>query len=134
MLRVVLDTNVFVAAGFNRNSHAARIIDGLGGEGWTLVWNRTTRAETRAVLRGIPPLSWEWFAPVFRPEDEYRGPTDPSAYERVPDAADREFAALAAAAGAIVVTNDDHLLGAREALDVRVLTPREFIRDFGAAD
>jgi predicted nucleic acid-binding protein len=127
MERVVLDTNVFVAAGFNRDSHAARIVEGLGRGAWQMVWNRATRDETRAVLTRIPPLSWERVAPLFRPEDEFRGATDPGAYERVRDPADREFAALAAAAGAIVVTNDEHLLGEREALDVRVLTPREFI-------
>ena len=130
VVRVVLDTNVFVAAGFNRDSHAARIVHGLGRGEWEMVWNQTTRAETRAVLTRIPPLSWERFADLFRPQDEFRGATQAGDYGRVPDPADREFAALAAAAGAVVVTNDEHLLGERETLDVRVLTPREFIETF----
>ena len=90
MERVVLDTNVFVAAGFNRDSHAARIVEGLGRGEWRMVWNRTTRAETRAVLTRIPPLSWERVAPLFRPQDEFRGATDPGAYERVRDPAHLE--------------------------------------------
>ena len=78
---VVLDTNVFVAAGFNPGSHSARLIE--------------------AVRAG-----------------------------RVPDPADRKFAALAEAARAPLVTSDAGLLNARARITVRVLKPSEFAREW----
>lgn len=127
-LRLVLDTNVFVAAGFNPRSHSARIIARIRAGEWRLLWNRETRRETEAVLRQIPPLARHTFADLFRPQDEFTGATDPPAYGFVEDEADRKFAALAVAAGATLVSNDDHLLSVRHRLSVPVLTPGELWR------
>lgn len=96
---IVLDTNIFVAAGFDRESHSSRILRGL--------------EEGR-------------FAPLFRPDGEHRGPTDPERFDHVEDPDDRKFASLAARAGAVLVTNDDHLLAHRGRRDPRTETPAEF--------
>lgn len=123
---VVLDTNLFVAAGFNRGSHAARIIAAVRQRALTMVWNAATRDEIQYTLTRIPQRSWAEVADLFRPEDAFSGPTDPDRFISVPDPADRVFAALAEAAGAILVTNDVHLLKHQEQLSVPVLTPRAF--------
>jgi predicted nucleic acid-binding protein len=105
---VVLDTNVFVAAGFNPGSRSARIL------------------ETEYVVRKIPPLSWDRWSALFQEENRYEGETHPEDFAYVPDADDRKFAALATASGATLVTNDDHLLAYRERLPCPVQTPGEF--------
>ncbi|HHX64466.1 MAG TPA: PIN domain-containing protein [Chloroflexi bacterium] len=128
-VRLVLDTNVFVAAGFNRRSYSARIIERIRAGEWRLVWNRETRRETEAVLWQIPPLSSDVFADLFRPEDEFTGRADPAAYPFVADEADRKFAALAVAAGAVLISADDHLLSVRHRLSVPVRTPVEWWRE-----
>ena len=125
--RLVLDTNVFIAAGFNPGSHSAHILDCVREGRWRMVWNEATRRETLRILRRIPPLSGAGFSALFRPEDEFTGPTHPERYGQVADPDDRKFAALAAAAGATLVTNDDDLLSVRRELDVPVLTPRELV-------
>lgn len=124
---VVLDTNVFVAAGFNPRSSAAAIVRRVREGELELVWNAATRGETRAVLRQIPPLRWETFEASFRPESEHAAPTDPAAFGAVPDPDDRQFAALAAAAGVPLVSNDNHLLSARAGLPIRVYTTGEYL-------
>jgi hypothetical protein len=55
---VVIDTNVFVAAGFNSKSAAARILVAVRAGQFLLVWNKPTRRETETILRRIPGLDW----------------------------------------------------------------------------
>jgi predicted nucleic acid-binding protein len=123
---VVLDTNVFVAAGFNPGSRSARILEAVAAGELHLVWNEATRRETEYVVRKIPPLSWGRWSPLFQKENRYEGETHPEDFDYVPDADDRKFAALATASGATLVTNDDHLLAHRERLPCPVRTPGEF--------
>src|SRR5690348_17635882 len=119
--RIVLDTNVFVAAGFNPGSHSARLVEAVRDGRLRMIWDDATREETEHVMRQIPPLSWTRIADLFRAEDRFGGSTHPEAYGFVPDPADRKFAALAEAAQAPLVTSDAGLLNARGRIAVRVL-------------
>jgi putative PIN family toxin of toxin-antitoxin system len=125
---VVLDTNVFVAAGFNPGSHSARLLDLVRDGKIRMVWDDATRAEVEHVIRQIPRLSWTRIANLFRSADRFGGSTHPEQFGFVPDAADRKFAALAAAANAPLVTSDGGLLNVRERMPVPVLKPSEFAR------
>ncbi len=69
MMDVVLDTNVWVAAGFNPDSSAAQIIQAIRDGDLRLVWNEATRRETRQILTQIPPLDWHR---VHRPDASRR--------------------------------------------------------------
>lgn len=128
---LVLDTNVLVAAGFNPRSNSARILARVRAGTWAMVWNRATRRETEAVLAQIPPLSRLGAETAFRPEAEFTAETHPERFGLIEDLDDRKFAALAAAANAILVTNDDHLLSRRDAMGVEVLTPAEVMARYG---
>ena len=76
---VVIDTNVFVAAGFNARSASARILAAVRDGRFQLIWNEPTRRETETILRRIPRLDWESVADLFQPEGEFTGPVDPDA-------------------------------------------------------
>lgn len=123
---VVLDTNVFVAAGFNPDSASARIIEEIELGCLTLVWNQNTRRESRAVVEQIPPLSWERFAELFHEEGRHEGRIHPEDIDYVPDPDDRKFAALARAVDGALITNDEDLLGSGEQADVNIVAPQEF--------
>jgi len=127
MGRIVIDTNVFVAAGFNQRSAAARILAAVREGHFQLIWNEPTRRETEMILRRIPHLDWERVADLFQPEMEFTGPVDPERFILVPDPGDRKFAALSAAAQTRLVTNDNHLLSHRKIIGVDVITPRAFL-------
>ncbi len=126
---VILDTNIFVAAGFNPSSSAARIIEQVRSGQLRMIWTEQTRRETEYILSKIPPLSWESFAGLFRDEDRYCERVDPAAFSHISDRDDRKYAALAAATGAVLVTNDDHLLRSRDRSHIEVVTPGEFLSD-----
>jgi predicted nucleic acid-binding protein len=127
--RVVLDTNIFVAAGFEPASASARLIEALSQGRCRMVWHRTTRRETERVLRRIPPLEWQRVAPLFRPEWEHRDELDLTPFGAIEDPDDRKFAALAAATQSVLISRDDHLLARRDALPIRVLRPSEFLAE-----
>jgi predicted nucleic acid-binding protein len=66
---------------------------------------------------------------AFRPEWKYTGATGPDAFGEVEDPDDRKFAALAAASGAVLVTNDRHLLAHRGDNRFREAQLWEFLRE-----
>jgi predicted nucleic acid-binding protein len=124
---VVIDTNIFVAAGFKPSSHAARIIADIRRGCLRMPWCRATHAEIRHTLERIPPLDWQPFADCFLPAEEQPDPADLTPFAAIPDPADRVFAALAAASRAILVSNDSHLLDHQAGLSIEVCTPRDFL-------
>ena len=73
---VVIDTNAFVAAGFNSKSAAARLLEGVRQGRFRLIWNEPTRRETEIIVRRIPRLDWASIADLFQPEAEFAGPVD----------------------------------------------------------
>jgi uncharacterized protein len=127
-LRVVLDTNIFVAAAFNPDSSSRRLVESIRAGQVAFVWDEATRAETLEVLNRIPPLKRDEFDDLFTLPRRFNEKTHPEKYPAIADPDDRKFAALAAASGAALVSNDDHLLSVRERLGVQVLTPREAVQ------
>jgi predicted nucleic acid-binding protein len=125
---VVLDTNVLVAAGFNRRSASAKIVDAVKQGDLRMVWDDATRRETERMIRQIPPLRGHDVTELFRPADRFTGPTDRDQFADIPDPDDRKFAALAYAAGAVLVSSDEHLLGYRGDVALTVLGPGAFWR------
>jgi uncharacterized protein len=127
---IILDTNIFVAAGFNPMSTSARIVEQVRSGHLRMIWNEQTRRETQLIVNKIPPLSWEQMAALFREEDRHEGGTAPETFGYIPDEDDRKFAALAEATDAILITNDDHLLDYRKQSGLEILTPGEYWRKY----
>ena len=128
---VVIDTNVFVAAGFNARSASECVLAATRERRLQLVWNKPTRRETELILRRIPLLGWDKFADLFRPEGEFTGRVYPHDFDFIEDPDDRKFAAVSTAAKVPLVTNDHHLLAHRNLICFDVLTPRAFLTRAG---
>lgn len=125
---VVLDTNVFVGAGFNRRSSSARLVEAVRDGRLRMAWNDATRDEIAHILQRIPGLAWGDVAHLFRAEDRFPVATHLERFDYVPDHADRKFAALAHAAGVPLVTSDAGLLQASSRAEIPILTPHDFVR------
>jgi predicted nucleic acid-binding protein len=122
---VVLDTNVFVGAGFNpRSQRCCSTRCAMAG----CAWSGMTRPheEIEHILRRIPRLSWDAVAELFREQDRFDGQTHPHKFGYVPDPTDRKFAALADAANVPLVTSDRGLLNTRGQAPFPILKPSEF--------
>jgi predicted nucleic acid-binding protein len=131
MGRIVIDTNVFVAAGFNPRSAAARILAAVREGRFQLIWNEPTRRETRRSCAEFHTSTGRGSLIFSSPKKEFTGPVDPESFVLVPDPGDRKFAALSAAAQTPLITNDNHLLSHRDTIGVDVLTPRAFLARVG---
>jgi predicted nucleic acid-binding protein len=119
---------VFVAAGFNPRSASARIVEAVKQKQVRMVWNETTCREIEHILQKIPLLRAHPVAELFRTSDRFTAAIHPERFAFIPDSDGHTFAALAQAAGATLVSNDEHLLHYRDRMDVSVLTPEAFWR------
>lgn len=126
--RAVLDTNIFVAAAFDKASSSARLLKLVADGEVELVWSEAIRKEARFILEKIPPLSWDEVEPLFRVSGEHPDPLPTDQFDYVEDPDDRKFAALACASGATLVSSDMHLLAHRARRDVAIVSPSEFVR------
>ena len=131
MQRVILDTNVFVAAGFKAGSASADLIEAVRAGPLVQVWNAGTRDETHAVLARIPRLDWEAVTDLFGSAGRFDAALDLAPVDFVADPADRKFAALSLATGTPLVSADADLLSHPDRLDV--WRPGDFRRAHAAA-
>ncbi len=128
---IIADTNLFVAAGFNKGSASRRMVDALGEGRLLQVWDEATRRETVGVVDKIPPLDAGVVEPLFREEGRYVGPVSEEGLELIGDVSDRKFAALARACGVILITSDSDFLEVRDGLDIAIWTPSQFVERCG---
>ena len=128
---VVVDTNVFIAAAFKPQSASGLVVDAIRLGTVHLVWSEATRRETESLLRKIPLTSWEAVADLFQEANRRSSDIDPDVFSSVTDEDDRKFAALAASNQAILVSLDQHLLGAGLDDMCAVCTPSEFMNGLG---
>lgn len=91
-----------------------------------MIWSPQTRGETKHIVDRIPPLSWTAIAELFRQENCHAGPLSVTNFDFISDRDDWKFAALAEATGAILLTNDQHLLQHHDRAGLVILTPRNF--------
>lgn len=125
--QVIIDTNVFVAAGFSRRSHSAQILEQIRAGSLHMIWHDQTREETEYIVRKIPPLSWEQVQDLFQSAGRYTQALDSSAYPQIPDSEDRKFVALSVATAAILITMDRGILSNRHLVPAQILRPSEFL-------
>jgi putative PIN family toxin of toxin-antitoxin system len=126
--RVVLDTNVLVAAAYNSGSASRRVVDAcLRGE-LTAVLSPALRREYEFILaravRGQP------YVEQIRRLLDSAEVVDPARTPRVvpDDPEDDKLVAAALEAGAALVTNDAHLLAIAGHEGLRVARPRAVLQ------
>lgn len=122
--RVVLDTNVFVAAYWAPNSASARIVQACIDGVLQAIYTPDTRRETIRILNQIRLP--EAFLTRLKPFWDTAMLVEPVRVDdvRIDDPDDRKF--LEAAAGGeadFLVTNDDHLLSVKYLGRTEILTP-----------
>jgi putative PIN family toxin of toxin-antitoxin system len=131
-LKLVIDTNMLVAAMFNARSASARILRSASGKACRIMWHRTLRREaewiTGKISRSVPGRTID-LDQVFLPENEVvslpeirgEGSCDPE---------DNKFLACAEAAGVdLIVSNDSDLLTLGSYGSIPICTPSQALED-----
>ncbi len=128
--KVVLDTNIFVSASFNKKSNSHKIFELIKNNKVQFIWNPDTKDETKYILKKIPVIKWDRFKDIFKPEYEFTKKVTDKKFTEIQDHSDRKFANLAYASTAVLITSDQHFLNVRSQLPVKVLTSSEYIKKF----
>jgi predicted nucleic acid-binding protein len=134
MKSIVLDTNIFVAAAFNKKSSAKKIIEWVEEEKFSMLWTKDTKEETKHIISKIPPINWKEFEQLFKSKWEITDEVKNSDldigdnFKVIKDYSDRKFALLAKVAGSPIISNDSDFLDVRDKLDIKVYTSSEFKR------
>lgn len=129
-LKVVIDTNLFVAAYWNRQSASAKIISACLAGGIHAVYTPAIEKELWTIIRAIRARE-EFVARVsnFLGRAELISPWA-QVDVRTEDPDDQKFLVCAASADAdFIITSDDHLLRLRTVGKTVIIKPGEFWRD-----
>ncbi len=127
-LRLVIDTNIFVAAVRSPDSASRQLLDAVADGKATLLVSPAVFQEYRRILPKAvqsherDEIIRRWIS-LAEPVDAGRGPRVVSE-----DPDDDKFVALALQGQAdAIVSNDEHLLGLKEKIDVPVLRPGDAV-------
>jgi len=130
MPRVVLDTNLLIAAGYSASSASRQIVEAcLQGE-LTAILSPAVRREYEQLLRQA--LRRDDYRKKLQQLLDRAEVVEPSDTPRVvPEDPDDDKLLAAAVAGNadMLISNDQHLLQLGGYPGVRIMTPREFVRE-----
>lgn len=123
--RVVLDTNVLIAAAYNPDSASRRIVEAcLKGERTAILSPALRREYERILTRAARGQSYLSQLQVLLEKAEVVEPAEtPRVVPDDPD--DDKLVAVALAAGAVLVTNDAHLLAVVGHQGLQVVRPAD---------
>lgn len=127
--KVVLDTNLFVAANFNSKSASAQILRMAKQRKIKTLWSESIRRELEIILNNIKAKT-----KTRKLIDEIL--IEKNRLDRLPkikiirdDPEDNKFINCALAGNAdFIITNDTHLLKLKEFHNIRIVQPREFLK------
>ena len=129
MLKVVLDTNVFIAAYFNRKSASARIIDLCLENKHELILSLRLRKEVELILKNVKAKKefQERIRSLFMNASKVK-PTQ-KVFTVKEDPEDNKFLECALEGKAdYLITSDKHLLELGEFTQTKICKPTQFLK------
>jgi len=128
-LKIVADTNLWVAARYNPKSYSAKILNMVGEGRLALLWSKETKRELDRIMANVKAPS-DYLDAVER---LHSSGIDVGFTEKLDvieeDPEDNKILACAKAGGAdFIVSNDVHLLSVKAFDGMKIVTPKEFMR------
>lgn len=131
--KIVIDTNLLVAAFFNKNSNSFKILKMARARKVRLLWTEKIRKEAQLILGNIkkavkPKMgNRDILKNIFQKENKVKNPPRLDIIKEDPE--DNKFLSCALKGGAeIIVSNDRHLLDVNEFKRIPVLTPAQAVK------
>lgn len=129
LLKVVLDTNIFVAANFNPRSASAQILRMANQRKIKILWSESIRRELEIILNNIKAKTKirRLISKILVEQNKLA--RLPKIKIITDDPEDNKFISCALAGRAdFIITNDIHLLKLKEFHNIRIVQPREFLK------
>lgn len=128
--KVVVDTNLFIAAYYNENSASARILNMIAQRELVFIWSEPIKKEIDKILSNIkarPRYLKKISSKILL--EEHRVEPGARVKEVYEDPDDNKFLEAGLAGGAdYIVTSDKHLLHLGEFQKMPILTPTNFAK------
>ena len=123
--KIVIDTNLLVAAFFNKKSASFQIVEMARRGDVHVLWTREIRREAIHILRNVK--AGKEFAQFFREDFQVKNPPKVRVVKEDPD--DNKFLACAVGARAnLVVSSDRALLDVKIFQGIPVMTPKDALK------
>lgn len=131
MNKIILDTNLLVAAFFNKQSASNQIIKRIEQGQVTNLWSEPIKKEAETILSQIPPIEKKYLDKIeknlFKDNRKVKNPPNVNLIEEDPE--DNKFIEGAVKGGAdFIISNDDHLLRHSGYKGIKILTPDQFVK------
>ena len=122
-MKVVIDTNLFVAAYFNKNSASAKILEMAARNELQFLWTEKIKREAKCILANIKAKKFLKNLPgIFKKKNQVVPRIKIKEIKEDPE--DDKFLECAVGGKAeIIVSSDRHLLKVREFQGIPILTP-----------
>jgi putative PIN family toxin of toxin-antitoxin system len=132
--KIVLDTNLIIAARYNPGSASNKIIDMCIKYELIAVYSEKTRNENiNILLRVRPPKEYLMKIRLFFSKSIYM-PNSTTKVDICSDYSDNKYFEIAIDSGAkYIITSDKHLLDHDGYYGIRVMRPADFLKNFGEA-
>ncbi len=131
--KIVVDTNLLVAAFFNKKSSSFKILEMAEKGRVRLLWTKPIRSEARSILGNIKQAvkskmgNHEILKNIFKKENKINNPPKLDVVKE--DSEDNKFLSCALKGGAkMIVSNDQHLLKIGEFRGIVILTSTEAVK------
>lgn len=125
-MKIILDTNLFVAAMFNKKCASAKIIQAVQDGHIQLIWSNPIKNETCMMVQRIAKAAGRSFDVNLLFKDSSKVTQLPSISRVSRDPDDDKFLACALAGNAeIIVSNDDDLLTLKSFQNIPIQKPSE---------
>lgn len=134
-MKIVIDTNLFVAGYFNKESVSRRILEMIERGGLQMLWNEAIKAELERILKNIKAKEKykRKIAKLFKEENRIQSQFKIKEIKEDPE--DNKFleAAYFGKAEAII-SSDQHLLKLGQFKNIPILTPKNFLEKIKKGD
>jgi len=132
--KIVVDTNLLVAAFFNKKSSSFKILEMAEKGKIKLLWTKPIRNEARLILGNIKRAvksktgNQKILKNIFQNENKVENPPQIDVIKEDPE--DNKFLGCALKGKAkMIVSNDQHLLKVRKLKGIPILTPSEAVKN-----
>lgn len=129
--KVVLDTNLLIAAFFNKQSASYKILEKVREGEIEAFWTQSIWEEGKKILEnvGADKLFYNKLEEVFKPQNEIED--FPKVQVVEDDPSDNKFLGCALKAGAkYIISNDRHLLKIKDYQGIEILPPTGFTQKY----
>ncbi|MFC1721807.1 putative toxin-antitoxin system toxin component, PIN family [Patescibacteria group bacterium] len=130
MVNVVIDTNLIIAAYYNKRSDSAKVLDLARNEEINVIWSEPLLREAKKILDNIK-ASNEYrrsLLSIFKESHKVLKPENADGV--VPDdPSDNKLIGCALKGASYIVSSDHHLLDLKEYKGIKMVKPGEFLRE-----